>query len=125
MCFWGADAEAGFTFAPELNRTSERLLEDSAQLPANFFERQRFFHDLKLRRLRVLQSEVPPSPARGLFEAASQIASMTCSDSLQRLAFRILTLHAAQICVCKDPAACTECVTVNYIVVYTRVLRSE
>ncbi|KAK9917945.1 hypothetical protein WJX75_009986 [Coccomyxa subellipsoidea] len=51
------DAEAGFTFAPELNRTSERLLEDSAQLPGNFFERQRFFHDLKLRRLRVLQSE--------------------------------------------------------------------
>jgi hypothetical protein len=58
--YWGADAEAGFTFAPELNRTSERLLEDSAQLPGSFFERQRFFHDLKLRRLRVLQSEVPP-----------------------------------------------------------------
>ncbi|BDA48748.1 hypothetical protein COCOBI_12-4300 [Coccomyxa sp. Obi] len=51
------DVEAGFTFAPELNQRSERLLEDSEQLPGDFFARQRFFHDLKLRRLRVLQAE--------------------------------------------------------------------
>ncbi|CAL8463386.1 g2920 [Coccomyxa elongata] len=51
------DVEAGFTFAPELNQRSERLLEDSQQLPGDFFARQRFFHDLKLRRLRALQAE--------------------------------------------------------------------
>ncbi|EIE27456.1 hypothetical protein COCSUDRAFT_39121 [Coccomyxa subellipsoidea C-169] len=84
------DAEAGFTFAPELCRTSERLLEDSAQLPGNFFERQRFFHDLKLRRLRVLQSEEDAnctfSPDTKGQSAVILAASARSADHAERLA---------------------------------------
>lgn len=36
---------------------SERLLEDSSSLPANFFERQRFFHEMREARLQQLQAD--------------------------------------------------------------------
>ncbi len=48
------------TFAPVINASSARLLEDSAQLPGGFLQRQRFFHDLKQQRMRILQAEVRP-----------------------------------------------------------------
>ena len=38
-----AENEANCTFAPAINRASERLLEDSTNLPADFQARQRFF----------------------------------------------------------------------------------
>ena len=41
-----------------VNPSSTRLLEDSTQVPGSFLQRQRFFHDLKLQRMRVLHSEV-------------------------------------------------------------------
>lgn len=46
------------TFAPALNPASEALLEGSAAVPADFFRRQRHFHDLQQRRLAALQSQV-------------------------------------------------------------------
>jgi hypothetical protein len=56
----GAAAPPGeeFSFAPAICPASERLLEDSAQLPAGFLQRQRHFHDLRQRRLRALQAQV-------------------------------------------------------------------
>lgn len=38
-----AENEANCTFAPAINPASERLLEDSTNLPADFQARQRFF----------------------------------------------------------------------------------
>jgi len=55
------DAEC--TFAPAVNPTSAALLEDSAAVPADFFRRQRHFHDLQQRRLAALQAQVRPAPA--------------------------------------------------------------
>lgn len=46
------------TFAPSINASSARLLEDSAQLPGSFLRRQRFFYDLKQQRMRILLAEV-------------------------------------------------------------------
>ena len=51
------------TFAPVINASSARLLEDSAQMPGSFLHRQRFFHDLKQQRMRMLQAEVRPVAA--------------------------------------------------------------
>lgn len=92
----GADVEAGFTFAPELNQRSERLLEDSQQLPGDFFARQRFFHDLKLRRLRVLQAEVCLLVAKHLISIswkglAAQLSSQLCAAAV---VLRV-SMHAA------------------------------
>ena len=56
-----AGTNKDLTFAPVINASSVRLLEDSAQLPGRFLQRQRFFHDLKQQRIRILQAEVPPA----------------------------------------------------------------
>ena len=53
-----AEGNQDLTFAPVVNPSSTRLLEDSTQVPGSFLQRQRFFHDLKLQRMRVLHSEV-------------------------------------------------------------------
>ena len=53
-----AAEDAECTFAPALNPASEALLEGSAAVPADFFRRQRHFHDLQQRRLAALQSQV-------------------------------------------------------------------
>jgi len=56
------------TFVPVINASSERMLEDSAQLPGRFLQRQRFFYDLKQQRMRILQAEVrPAAPAFHLY----------------------------------------------------------
>ena len=51
------EEEAQCTFSPRINPVSERLLEDSSSLPANFFERQRFFHEMREARLQQLQAD--------------------------------------------------------------------
>lgn len=96
----GADVEAGFTFAPELNQRSERLLEDSQQLPGDFFARQRFFHDLKLRRLRVLQAEVGLLSANYLIEYPD--------SACRPIPFHFPNLGAAAACLyyCQGQHAC-------------------
>ena len=51
------EEEARCTFRPQINAASEQLLEDSLQVPANFYERQRFFYDIRQERLQRLQTE--------------------------------------------------------------------
>ena len=53
-----AEGNQDLTFAPTGTPSSTRLLEDSTQVPGSFLQRQRFFYDLKLQRMRVLHSEV-------------------------------------------------------------------
>ena len=55
-----AGIDKDLTFAPSINASSARLLEDSAQLPGRFLQRQRFFYDLKQQRMRILRAEVRP-----------------------------------------------------------------
>lgn len=52
------EEEARCTFRPQINAASEQLLEDSLQVPANFYERQRFFYDIRQERLQRLQTEL-------------------------------------------------------------------
>jgi len=71
------------TFAPVINASSERMLEDSAQLPGRFLQRQRFFYDLKQQRMRILQAEVRPAvPA---FHLYLSIMSNTPQESTPHL----------------------------------------
>ena len=58
MDFHCVGTNEDLTFAPVINVSSERMLEDSAQLPGRFLQRQRFFYDLKQQRMRILQAEV-------------------------------------------------------------------
>lgn len=51
------EEEARCTFAPHINPASEQLLEDSLQVPANFYERQRFFYEMRQERMRRLQAD--------------------------------------------------------------------
>ena len=53
-----AEGNQDLTFTPVVNPSSTRLLEDSTQVPGSFLQRQRFFHDLKLQRMRILHAEV-------------------------------------------------------------------
>lgn len=55
-CIAGGNQE--LAFAPAICPASARLVEDSAQMPGRFLQRQRFFYDLKQQRIRVLQAEV-------------------------------------------------------------------
>ena len=54
----GHDGSLQFPFAPAICPASERILEDSPDVPGSFLERQRHFHDLRQRRLRLIQAEV-------------------------------------------------------------------
>ena len=60
------EEEAQCTFSPRINPVSERLLEDSSSLPANFFERQRFFHEMREARLQQLQADSVSPACAGL-----------------------------------------------------------
>ncbi len=51
------EEEAQCTFSPHINPASEQLLEDSLQVPANFYERQRFFYEMRQERMQRLQAE--------------------------------------------------------------------
>ncbi|DBA71623.1 TPA: hypothetical protein ACH3X2_001084 [Trebouxia sp. C0005] len=51
------EEEAQCTFTPHINPASEQLLEDSLQVPANFYERQRFFYEMRQERMQRLQAE--------------------------------------------------------------------
>lgn len=51
------EEEARCTFRPQMNPVSEQLLEDSLQVPANFYERQRFFYEMRQEKLQRLQTE--------------------------------------------------------------------
>ena len=51
------EEEARCTFAPQINPASEQLLEDSLQVPANFYERQRFFYEMRQERMQRLQAD--------------------------------------------------------------------
>ncbi|KAL3139243.1 hypothetical protein ABBQ32_006011 [Trebouxia sp. C0010 RCD-2024] len=51
------EEEARCTFTPHINPASEQLLEDSLQVPANFYERQRFFYEMRQERMQRLQAE--------------------------------------------------------------------
>ena len=51
------EEEARCTFRPQINPASEQLLEDSLQVPANFYERQRFFYEMRQEKLQRLQTE--------------------------------------------------------------------
>lgn len=51
------EEEARCTFRPQINPASEQLLEDSLQVPANFYERQRFFYEMRQDKLQRLQTE--------------------------------------------------------------------
>lgn len=51
------EEEARCTFRPQINAASEQLLEDSLQVPANFYERQRFFYEMRQEKLQRLQTE--------------------------------------------------------------------
>ena len=51
------EEEARCTFRPKINPASEQLLEDSLQVPANFYERQRFFYEMRQDKLQRLQTE--------------------------------------------------------------------
>ena len=51
------EEEAQCTFSPHINPASEQLLEDSLQVPANFYERQRFFYEMRQERMQCLQAE--------------------------------------------------------------------
>ena len=64
---------------PVINSGSARLLEDSVQVPGRFLQRQRFFHNLKQQRIRVLQAEVRPA------------ASWTCAAQLAKRTFSLPT----------------------------------
>jgi hypothetical protein len=52
-----------------------RLLEDSAQMPGRFLQRQRFFYDLKQQRMRVLQAEVLSSRLLNLKEKSDSASN--------------------------------------------------
>ena len=65
-CITGAEGSAQFPFAPAICPASERILEDSLDVPGGFLERQRHFHDLRQRRLRLIQAEVSLSWAQCL-----------------------------------------------------------
>ena len=57
------EEEARCTFSPHINPASEQLLEDSLQVPANFYERQRFFYEMRQERMQRLQADsvsLPP-----------------------------------------------------------------
>lgn len=60
------EEEARCTFSPHINPASEQLLEDSLQVPANFYERQRFFYEMRQERMQRLQAE-SVSPTRCLY----------------------------------------------------------
>lgn len=47
-----------FSFAPSINPLSERLLEESWEVPSNFFERQRYFHEARHAKLKQLQQQL-------------------------------------------------------------------
>ena len=51
------EEEAQCTFSPHINPASEQLLEDSLQVPANFYERQRFFYEMRQERMQRLQAD--------------------------------------------------------------------
>ena len=57
------EGEAQFTFTPNINPASEQLLEDSLQVPANFYERQRFYYEIRQERMQRLQAESVGSAA--------------------------------------------------------------
>ncbi len=63
------------TFAPAICPASVRLLEDSAQMPGRFLQRQRFFYDLKQQRMRVLQAEVLSSRLLNLKEKSDSASN--------------------------------------------------
>ncbi len=56
------EEEAQCTFSPYINPASEQLLEDSLQVPANFYERQRFFYEMRQERMQRLQAEAVSLP---------------------------------------------------------------
>lgn len=69
------EEEAQCTFTPHINPASEQLLEDSLQVPANFYERQRFFYEMRQERMQRLQAE------------AVSLLSGACLEPLHSLLF--------------------------------------
>ena len=78
-CIAGGNEE--LTFAPAICPASARLLEDSAQMPGRFLQRQRFFYDLKQQRMRVLQAEVLSSWLSNLI---ARLGSASTSPGIAR-----------------------------------------
>ncbi|KAK9839459.1 hypothetical protein WJX81_003613 [Elliptochloris bilobata] len=86
----GAPEDTECTFAPALNPASEALLEGSAAVPADFFRRQRHFHDLQQRRLAALQSQDDGActftPDIGSTSACWERGPEVAADAAERLA---------------------------------------
>lgn len=59
-----ADLSKGCTFAPAINRSSQRLLVQSEDIPANFYERQKYFDQLAKEKKQLLQLAIEDRECR-------------------------------------------------------------
>ncbi|KAK9825739.1 hypothetical protein WJX74_003307 [Apatococcus lobatus] len=85
-----AENEANCTFAPAINPASERLLEDSTNLPADFQARQRFFAQQRKAHLQRIASQSGKAQAR-----RNMLRETLMTEAMKECTFRPRTNESA------------------------------